>query len=286
MQFRYDIRNVAIIAHVDHGKTTLVDALLKQAGAIRANQQVDERVMDSNDLERERGITILAKNTSIRYLVDSPTPSGTSRSDAHRVGPRSSGRLHPSERSEDQHRRHAGPRRLRRRGRARPVDGRRRHPSRRRGGRSDAADPLRPAQGPRPRPPADRDHQQDRSPRRAARRSAQRSVRSDDRARRVRRADRFPDPLRQRPRRIRAHVARGHERRLPSAVRRGAQAHPAAGRQPPKAPLQLLVSAIDYNDYVGRLGIGRVQRGKVRQGRGRDPDSSRRHAQRRAAYRS
>ena len=72
MQFRYDIRNVAIIAHVDHGKTTLVDALLKQAGAIRANQQVEERVMDSNDLERERGITILAKNTSIRYIVDAP----------------------------------------------------------------------------------------------------------------------------------------------------------------------------------------------------------------------
>jgi GTP-binding protein len=75
-RFRYDIRNVAIIAHVDHGKTTLVDALLKQAGAIRANQQVDERVMDSNDLERERGITILAKNTSIRYHVDQPDALG------------------------------------------------------------------------------------------------------------------------------------------------------------------------------------------------------------------
>ena len=75
-QFRHDIRNVAIIAHVDHGKTTLVDALLKQAGAIRFNQQVDERVMDSNDLEKERGITILAKNTSIRYLVDSPDALG------------------------------------------------------------------------------------------------------------------------------------------------------------------------------------------------------------------
>ncbi|HJQ38262.1 MAG TPA: translational GTPase TypA [Thermoanaerobaculia bacterium] len=75
-QFRYDIRNVAIIAHVDHGKTTLVDALLKQAGAIRANQQVDERVMDSNDLEKERGITILAKNTSIRYMVDAPDALG------------------------------------------------------------------------------------------------------------------------------------------------------------------------------------------------------------------
>ncbi len=76
MQFRHDIRNVAIIAHVDHGKTTLVDALLKQSGAVRANQHMDERVMDSNDLEKERGITILAKNTSVRYLVDQPDALG------------------------------------------------------------------------------------------------------------------------------------------------------------------------------------------------------------------
>jgi GTP-binding protein len=72
------LRNVAIIAHVDHGKTTLVDAMLRQSGAFRANQELTDRVMDSNDLERERGITILAKNTSVRYgdtkinIVDTP----------------------------------------------------------------------------------------------------------------------------------------------------------------------------------------------------------------------
>ena len=75
---REDVRNVAIIAHVDHGKTTLVDELLKQSGVFRANQEVAERVMDSNDLERERGITILSKNTAVFYkntkinIVDTP----------------------------------------------------------------------------------------------------------------------------------------------------------------------------------------------------------------------
>ena len=75
---REDIRNIAIIAHVDHGKTTLVDALLKQSGVFRKNQEVLERVMDSNDIERERGITILAKNTAVKYsdvkinIIDTP----------------------------------------------------------------------------------------------------------------------------------------------------------------------------------------------------------------------
>ncbi len=75
---REDVRNIAIIAHVDHGKTTLVDELLKQSGVFRANQEVAERVMDSNDIERERGITILAKNTAVFYkdtkinIIDTP----------------------------------------------------------------------------------------------------------------------------------------------------------------------------------------------------------------------
>lgn len=64
---RKDIKNIAIIAHVDHGKTTLVDEMLRQSGTFRQNEVVEERVMDSNDLERERGITIMSKNTSIHY---------------------------------------------------------------------------------------------------------------------------------------------------------------------------------------------------------------------------
>src|SRR3712207_4992611 len=71
-------RNIAIVAHVDHGKTTLVDALFQQAGVYRSNERVTERAMDSNELERERGITILAKNTAVHYrdilinIVDTP----------------------------------------------------------------------------------------------------------------------------------------------------------------------------------------------------------------------
>ena len=75
---RNDIRNIAIIAHVDHGKTTLVDAMFKASHVFRTNEKMDERVMDSNDLEKERGITILSKNTAVMYndikinIVDTP----------------------------------------------------------------------------------------------------------------------------------------------------------------------------------------------------------------------
>src|ERR1700759_5646977 len=78
MAVRADIRNIAIIAHVDHGKTTLVDAMLRKSGVFRSNQDVADRVLDSMDLEREKGITILAKNTAVRYgevklnIVDTP----------------------------------------------------------------------------------------------------------------------------------------------------------------------------------------------------------------------
>ena len=87
---RDDLRNVAIIAHVDHGKTTLVDAMLWQSGSFRENQDVGERVMDSTDLEREKGITILAKNTAIQLGGDEDqhrrharaTPTSAARSSA------------------------------------------------------------------------------------------------------------------------------------------------------------------------------------------------------------
>src|SRR3954471_2374642 len=78
MQRREDLRNVAIVSHVDHVKTTLVDAMLWQSGAFRANQDVNERVMDSTDLEREKGITILAKHHTVQYgsvkinIIDTP----------------------------------------------------------------------------------------------------------------------------------------------------------------------------------------------------------------------
>src|SRR4030095_13482543 len=121
---RADRRAIAIVAHVDHGKTTLVDALLKQCGTFRVGQHVDELVMDSGELEKERGITILAKNTSVHYqdvminIVDTP---------GHRL-----------------------------RGRAHPDDGRGRSAPRGRIGGPAAADALRSEEGARGRQAADR----------------------------------------------------------------------------------------------------------------------------------
>ena len=106
MAVRGDIRNVAIVAHVDHGKTTLVNAMLQQSHVFSEREEVPDRVMDSNDLEREKGITILAKNTAVEY-------------------PR--------------------PRRFRWRGRARYLHGRRRRAARGRLRRPAAADPFRAA---------------------------------------------------------------------------------------------------------------------------------------------
>ena len=103
MAVRGDIRNVAIVAHVDHGKTTLVNAMLQQSHVFSEREEVPDRVMDSNDLEREKGITILAKNTAVEYTgpLAASTPP----------------RHHP------QHHRHPRPRRFRRRGRARHLHG-------------------------------------------------------------------------------------------------------------------------------------------------------------------
>jgi len=115
---REEIRNIAIIAHVDHGKTTLVDAMLWQSGTFRVNAHVAERVMDSNPLEREKGITIMAKNTAIHYEGVTSTSWTT-----------------------------PGSRRFRRRGRARAHHGRRRAPARGRLRGSVAADPVCPEKG-------------------------------------------------------------------------------------------------------------------------------------------
>ena len=148
LAIRSDLRNIAIVAHVDHGKTTLVDAMLRQTGTFRSNEAVVDRVLDSGDLEREKGITILAKQTTVDH----------------------GGR--PAE-----HRRHARPRRLRWRGRAVAADGRLGAAPRRRRRGSAAPDPLRAPEGDGPAPAGRRRGQQDRPIRRPGRpRSSTRST--------------------------------------------------------------------------------------------------------------
>ena len=199
MPRRSDLRNVAIIAHVDHGKTTLVDAMLWQSGAFRSGQDVAERVMDSMDLEREKGITILAKNTAVRYGDD-----------------------------QAQHHRHARACGLRWGGRARADDGRRGAAPGRRLRGAPPPDSLRPPQGARGEAARDPGGEQGRSARCPDRRGGRRGLRALPRPRRRRVADRLPDRLHQRPGRlgIAGGGHRGH-RPLPPA-RPGAGADPGA----------------------------------------------------------
>ena len=231
MATRDDLRNIAIVAHVDHGKTTLVDAMLWQSGAFRANQDVAERVMDSIDLEREKGITILAKNTAVRHgdltlnIVDTP-----------------------------------GPRGLRRRGRARPDDGRRRAAAGRRERGSAAADPLRAAQGARG---AAADHPGGQQGRPAGRALAEvvdevYALFLDLDATTRRSSSRSSTPTR----------GPGSAALAPDEL--AADLEPlfetiAASVPPPDVrpghPLQALVTNLDASPYVGRLALCRVRHG-------------------------
>ena len=227
---RNDLRNVAIIAHVDHGKTTLVDAMLRQSGAFRDNQVVAERVMDSGDIERERGITILAKNCSCTYkgvkinIVDTP-----------------------------------GHARLWRRSGAGAEKW-----STRVVLLVDAAEGCMPQtrfvlhEGPAAEPEPGGGHQQDRPPRRPHQRSSGRGAVPADGSGRLGRAAGVPPwstaaagPARQPgPRR---------PRHRPGAPVRHHPGHHRAPEGDPDAPFQMLVSSIDYNDFVGRIGIGRIR---------------------------
>ena len=230
---KLEFRNIAIIAHVDHGKTTLVDKMLRQAGAFRENQVVMERVMDSNPLERERGITILAKNTSIRWhgtkinIIDTPGHSDFG-GEVERIA----------------------------------SHGERRAARRRRVRRADAADALRAAQGAGARPHADRRDQQDRPARRGSDARARRGARPLHRARGRRSAARRAGRVCVGARRRRDD---GHGCQTPVDLSPLFQAIVDHVPPPPTdaaGPFQMLISTIDYSPYLGRLGIGRIERGQ------------------------
>ena len=196
------LRNIAIIAHVDHGKTTLIDVLLRQSGAFRDNQKVAERAMDSNDLERERGITILAKVTSLLWkgtrinIVDTPGHADFG-GEVERILNMVDGAIILV----------------------------------------DAAEGPMPqtkfvlSKALRPRPQADRRDQQDRPAGRAPCRGAERGLRPLRGARRHRRAARLPDPLRLGQARLDGAIAGRPEGIDGAALRSGAEAcAPADGR--------------------------------------------------------
>ena len=204
MQRREDLRNVAIVAHVDHGKTTLVDAMLWQTGAFRANQDVNERVMDSTDLEREKGITILAKNTAVRHggvkinIVDTPGHADFG------------GEV---ERGAD--------------------DGRRRAAAGRRQRGPAAADAVRAAQGARGEPAGDPRREQGRPARRPRQRGRRRDrTRCSSTSTRDDHQIELPDRLLQRPRGPRRRTRPTPWPRPRAAVPDAASAHPGAGARP------------------------------------------------------
>ncbi len=234
MNQRQELRNLAIIAHVDHGKTTLVDAMLWQSGVFRDNEQVAERVMDSMDLEREKGITIMAKNTAIVYQ-------------GH----------------QDQHRRHPGPRGFRRRGRAHAQHGGRRDAAGRRHRGPAAPDALRARQGARPRSAAHRRDQQDRPARPAHPGGAGRGLRSLHRPGRDRGAARLPGALHQRQGRHRADRPGEAQGRDLVPLFESIIASIPAPVYDPAAPLQFLVTNLQHSDYVGRIAVGKVVNGTL-----------------------
>ncbi len=238
---RDDLRNVAIVAHVDHGKTTLVDAMLWQSGAFRANAQVAERVLDSGDLEREKGITILAKNTAVRHggmtinIVDTPGHSDFG-GEVERGLSMVDGVLLLVDASE-------GPlpqtRFVLRKTLEARLPG---HPGDQQGG------------------PAGRPH----------RRGRGRVLRAVPRPGRHRAADRVPDRVRLRA--GRPGVADQAGRRLaarfagPGTAVHGAGGAVPAPRYDPAAPLQAHVANLDASSYLGRIALCRVHNGTISRG--------------------
>ena len=229
-----ELRNIAIIAHVDHGKTTLVDALLKQAGAFRENQKVEAQAMDTNDLERERGITILAKCTSILWqdtrinIVDTPGHADFG-GEVERILNMVDGAIVLVDASE-------GPL---------PQT------------KFVVSKALK--QGLRPIVAINKIDR----PGRAPRGRAERDLRSVRQPRRHRRAARLPRALRLGPRRLDGGRPGGPEDGPGAAVRAGRCAHVP----PPtveEGPFRLLATTLEADPYLGRILTGRITSGSVR----------------------
>ena len=230
-------RNVAIIAHVDHGKTTLVDALLHQSGTFRANERVAERAMDSNELERERGITILAKNTAVHYqdmlinIVDTPGHADFG-GEVERTLSMVDGVMLLVDASE--------------------------------GPLPQTRFVLRKALERRLTPLVV--DQQDRPARRAHLRSAERGLRPVHRPRRQRGSARLSGALYQRAHRHGEPGSGGAPARICGRCSTRSSSIVPPPRGSPDAPLQLLVANLDASDYVGRIAIGRIFNGRVKIG--------------------